>query len=142
MPVPPQEYAPSLFHSPSAAPLPFSGSQQQARIRNSQSSVAGAGLSLGENHFPTNSLTWRELLTGLTTCLFNHGPETRFFNHFRLSSSKVRVTTTTTGKTVMNTQNGNSQTLRHSKAQAVTGCVGLLRKETQDGFTVSVFRDA
>jgi hypothetical protein len=45
------------------------------RIRNSQSSVAGVGLSLGENHFPTNSLTWRELLTGLTTCLFNHGPD-------------------------------------------------------------------
>jgi hypothetical protein len=45
------------------------------QIRNSQSSVAGVGLSLGENHFPTNSLTWRELLTGLTTCLFNHGPD-------------------------------------------------------------------
>jgi hypothetical protein len=45
------------------------------QIRNSQSSVAGAGLSLGENHFPTNSLSWRELLTGLTTCLFNHGPD-------------------------------------------------------------------
>jgi hypothetical protein len=37
--------------------------------------------------------------------------------------------------------NGNSRTLRHSKAQAVTGCVGLLRKATQDDFTVSGFRD-
>jgi hypothetical protein len=42
---------------------------------NSQSSVAGVGLSLGENHFPTDSLTWRELLTGLTTFLFYHGPD-------------------------------------------------------------------
>jgi hypothetical protein len=45
------------------------------QIRNSQSSEAGVGLSLGENHFPADSLTWRELLTGLTTCLFNHGPD-------------------------------------------------------------------
>jgi hypothetical protein len=44
-------------------------------IRNSQSSIAGVGLSLGENHFPTNSLTWRELLIGPTTCLFIHGSE-------------------------------------------------------------------
>jgi hypothetical protein len=62
--------------------------------QNSQSSVAGVGLSLGENHFPTNSLTWRELPTGLTTCLFNHnhlphlervlhtGLTTCFFNLF------------------------------------------------------------
>jgi hypothetical protein len=42
---------------------------------NYQSFVVGVGLSLGENHFSTNSLTWRELLTGLTTCLFNHGPD-------------------------------------------------------------------
>jgi hypothetical protein len=42
------------------------------QIRNYQSSVAGVGLSLGEKHFPTNSLTWREMLTGLTTCLFYH----------------------------------------------------------------------
>jgi hypothetical protein len=56
----------------STSPLRVSTTGQ---IRNSQSSVAGAGLSLGENHFPTNSLTWRELLTGLTTCLFNHGPD-------------------------------------------------------------------
>jgi hypothetical protein len=42
-------------------------------IRNSQSSIVGAGLSLGENHFPTKYLTWREMLTGLTICLFYHG---------------------------------------------------------------------
>jgi hypothetical protein len=44
-------------------------------IRNYQSFIAGVGLSMGENHFPTDSLTWRELLTGLKTCLFNHGPD-------------------------------------------------------------------
>jgi hypothetical protein len=54
--------------------FPFQGLDNR-QIRNSQSSVAGVGLSLGENHFPTNSLTWREFLTGLTTCLFNHGPD-------------------------------------------------------------------
>jgi hypothetical protein len=45
------------------------------QIRNSLRSVVGARLSLGGNHFPTNSLTGRELLTCLTTCLFNHGPD-------------------------------------------------------------------
>jgi hypothetical protein len=44
-------------------------------IRNSQSSVASDGLSLGENHFPSNSITWREMLTGLKTFLFYHGPD-------------------------------------------------------------------
>jgi hypothetical protein len=58
-------------HSPSVASPPSLGLGNRPD-QNSQSSVAGAGLSLGENHFPTNSLTWRELLTGLTTCLFNH----------------------------------------------------------------------
>jgi hypothetical protein len=42
------------------------------RINNYQRSIASVGLSLGENHFPTYSLTWRELFTGLKTCLFNH----------------------------------------------------------------------
>jgi hypothetical protein len=41
------------------------------QIKNSQIFVDGVGLSLGENHFLANSLTWRELLTGLTTYLFN-----------------------------------------------------------------------
>jgi hypothetical protein len=44
-------------------------------IRNSQSFVVGVGLTLGENHFPTISLTWREMLTGLTTYLFYHEPD-------------------------------------------------------------------
>jgi hypothetical protein len=42
------------------------------RIMNSQSSVVGAGISLGENHFQANSLTWREFPRCPTTCLFNH----------------------------------------------------------------------
>jgi hypothetical protein len=54
-------------------------------IRNSQSFVAGVGLSLGENHFPKKSLTWRELLTGLTTCLFNHGPDNPLLQPLPLS---------------------------------------------------------
>jgi hypothetical protein len=61
------------------------------QIKNSKSFVASAGLSLGENHFPTNSLTWRELLIGLTTFLFNHGPDNPLLQHTpRLSSSQVR----------------------------------------------------
>jgi hypothetical protein len=68
-----REYTPSQAQSIGASP-PSLG-LATGRIRNSQSSVAGVGLSLGENHFPTDSLTWRELLTGLTTCLFNHGPD-------------------------------------------------------------------
>jgi hypothetical protein len=61
-------------NSPSVLHLPLWVSAT-GQIRNSQSFVAGVGLSLGENHFPTDSLTWREMLTGLTTCLFNHGPD-------------------------------------------------------------------
>jgi hypothetical protein len=59
------------------------------RIRNYQSSEVGAGVSMGKNHFPVDSLTWRELLTGLTTYFFYH-----FYPNFR----KVRITTTTTGQ--------------------------------------------
>jgi hypothetical protein len=55
--------------------------------------VVGVGLSLGEDHFPTNSLTWREFLTDLTTFLFNHGLTTCFFNQFQLNSRKVRTIT-------------------------------------------------
>jgi hypothetical protein len=73
MPVPPGSIH-LHKHSPSVLHLPLWVSAT-GRIKNSQSSVAGVGLSLGENHFPTDSLTWRELLTGLTTCLFNHGPD-------------------------------------------------------------------
>jgi len=39
-------------------------------IRNSQSSVAATGLPPGELTSPTYSLTWRELLIGLTTYFF------------------------------------------------------------------------
>jgi hypothetical protein len=57
-----------LLHFPSRA-------STTGRIRNSQSSVAVVGLPPGEITSPTNSLTWREFLTGLTTCFFNHGPD-------------------------------------------------------------------
>jgi hypothetical protein len=42
---------------------------------NYQSSIASVGLSLEENEFQTKSFTYRELLIGLTTCLFFHGPK-------------------------------------------------------------------
>jgi hypothetical protein len=76
--------------------LPCLGLQQQAD-QNSQSSVAATGPLPGELTSTTHSLTWRELLTGLTTCLFNHnhlshlervlhtGLTTCFFNHNHLS---------------------------------------------------------
>jgi hypothetical protein len=60
-------------HSPSVLHLPLWASTT-GQIRKSQSSVAGAGLSLGENHFPIDPSPGKELLTGLTACLFNHGP--------------------------------------------------------------------
>jgi hypothetical protein len=75
------------------------------QIRNSQSFVAGAGLTLGENHFPTSSLTWREMLTGLTTCLFYHGPDNPGSStSLQLNSCKFRMTTTTTGQFHSGTQ--------------------------------------
>jgi hypothetical protein len=33
---------------------------------------------MGENHFPADSLTWRELLIGLKTYLFKYGPDNPF----------------------------------------------------------------
>jgi hypothetical protein len=48
----------------------LSGASTTGRIRNSQSSVAVTGLPLGELTSSTHSLTWRELLTCLTTCFF------------------------------------------------------------------------
>jgi hypothetical protein len=48
---------------------------EAGQIKNSLSSIDGVGLSLGEKYFPIDSLTWRELLTGLTTCLFYHEPD-------------------------------------------------------------------
>ena len=47
----------------------LSGSQQQTGSRSIRAQSWCWTLS-GRNHFPTNSLTWKELLTGLTTCLF------------------------------------------------------------------------
>ena len=105
-------------------------------IKNSQSFVAGVGLSLRENHFPSNSLTWREMLIGLTTCLFNHGLATHFFNQFQLNSCKVR--TTTTGQYNSGKHKATSHT--HSRnyvatttknydthtTQTYTGCSGFM----------------
>jgi hypothetical protein len=50
------------------------------QIRNSQSFIASVGFFLGENHFPVDSLTWREFLTGMKNCLFYHGLTNRFFD--------------------------------------------------------------
>jgi hypothetical protein len=70
--VPPGVYT---FKTQSISASPPLWTSTTGWIKNSQSSVAGVGLSLGENHSPINSLTRRELLTGLTTCLFYHGPK-------------------------------------------------------------------
>jgi hypothetical protein len=59
--------SPSVLH----LPLWVSTTGRSGILR---ASVAGVGLSLGENHFPVDSLTWREFLIGLKTCLFYHGP--------------------------------------------------------------------
>jgi hypothetical protein len=83
----PRKYTPSLFNSPSTAPLPFQGFNNRLD-KNSQSTIAVAGIPPGEITSPTTSLTWRELslktyffflknsltwinfLTVLKTCLF------------------------------------------------------------------------
>lgn len=59
--------APSLLNSPSTSPLPFQGFNNKLD-KNSQSTTIVVGLPLGENTFLASSLTWRELLTGLTIC--------------------------------------------------------------------------
>jgi hypothetical protein len=96
MPVPPRSIH-LHKHSPSVLHLPLWVSAT-GQIRNSQSSIAGAGLSLGENHFPADSLTWRELLIGLTTCLFYHGPDNPVLQPVSAQFPQVRITTTTTGQ--------------------------------------------
>jgi len=68
--VPPWEYAPALFHSPLAAPLPSMASAT-GWIRNSQSSVADVGIPLEEITSPTISLNLRDILIVLTTFFFN-----------------------------------------------------------------------
>jgi hypothetical protein len=72
MPVPPQEYTPSLSHSPSACFTSLALGFNNRSDQNSQSSVVATGPLPGEFTSTTHSLTWREFLTGLTTCLFNH----------------------------------------------------------------------
>jgi hypothetical protein len=79
-------------HSPLVLHLPLWVSTT-GRIKNSQSFVAGVGLFLGENYFPADSLTWRELLTGMTICLFYHGLDNPIL---QLNSHKFKITTTTT----------------------------------------------
>jgi hypothetical protein len=67
MPVPPgsihlHKHSPSVLTS-------LSGSWQQARSGTLRARSWCWTLS-GRNHFPANSFTWKELLTGLTTYLF------------------------------------------------------------------------
>jgi hypothetical protein len=68
------EYTPSLSHSPSTASPPSQGlgnrpDQEFSELRSWCWTLSR------RKPLPKNSLTWRELLTGLTTCLFNHGPD-------------------------------------------------------------------
>jgi hypothetical protein len=95
MPVPPRSIH-LHKHSPSVLHLPLWASTT-GQIRKSQSSEAGAGLSLGENHFPADSLTWREFLTGLTTCLFyqpdNHLPHLERVLHTGQTTCFLQLTT-------------------------------------------------
>jgi hypothetical protein len=80
----------TIPHSIDCSTSPFRVSEI-GRIRNSQSSVASVGVSLGENHFPTNSLTWREFLTGMATYLFNHGPDNPLLQPYSTQFPQVRT---------------------------------------------------
>jgi hypothetical protein len=122
MPVPPgsihlHKHSPSVLHLPLWA-------LATGRIRNSQSSVAGAGLTLGENHFPTSSLTWREMLTGLTTCLFYHGPDNPVLQPV-FNSFPARVTVATVDG--HRSKNGNDLTLDTTRSGDFPG-VGFHRR--------------
>jgi hypothetical protein len=98
-------------------------------IRNSQISVAGAGLSLGENHFLANSLTWKEFLTGLTT---------RFFDQLQLSSSKVRKKK----RVKYRSGNGNNyNSVRHNTILVSTDMLGFIGKHRPTSLVTS-FRGA
>jgi hypothetical protein len=71
MPVPPQEYTPSLSPRQSfGANLPCLGLQQQTRSGNLRALWQLQGSFQELSPSSTNSLTWRESLTGLTTCPF------------------------------------------------------------------------
>jgi hypothetical protein len=76
--------------------------------RNSQSSVVSAGLSLGENHFPTNSVTWRDSPIGLTACLFNH-------NHLPQLERVLHIGLTTYFFNSVPTQGGQKQGSKRNK---------------------------
>jgi hypothetical protein len=71
MPVPPGSIH-LHTHSPSVL-TSLSGSRQQAGSGSLRARSWCWTLS-GRNHFPANSFTWKELLAGLTTCLFQHQP--------------------------------------------------------------------
>jgi hypothetical protein len=95
MPVPPQEYTPSLFHSPSTAPLPFQGFNNRSDQEFSEL-CSCCWTPSRRNHFPNNlshlervshrpdnlllqstGLTTRLFkTTGLTTCFFCPAPKT------------------------------------------------------------------
>jgi hypothetical protein len=91
----------------------------RCQIRNSQSSVAGAGLSLGENHFPIDPSPGKSCsqachlassTKGLTTRLFHKLPlqfsQGEDNNNNNRNSVNSRVTTTT-GIWVWTSKNGN-----------------------------------
>jgi hypothetical protein len=124
MPVPPQEYTPSLSHSPSAAPPPFWGFNNRPD-QNSQSSVEAMGLPPGELTSSTHSLTWRELLTGLTTCLFNHGPD----NPLLQPASTQFHQGEDNSKAQYSSGNGsNHNSVRHNMVLASTNMLGFTGK--------------
>jgi hypothetical protein len=96
-----------------------------------QSSVASAGLSLGENHFPTNSLTWRELLIGLATRLFNYGPDNLLLQpvstqfpqgeHNNHWSIQLEKTEGNKSHSIQELRGHNNPQLRHHTAQTNIG---------------------
>ena len=70
--IPHMHVPPGSIHLHKHSPLvltSLSRSRQQARSGSLRARSWCWKLS-GRNHFPANSLTWKELLTGLTTCLF------------------------------------------------------------------------
>ena len=74
MPVPPREYAPSLFHSPSATPIPFQGLGN--RLDQELSELYSWCWILSRRKSLPNKLSHLgEFLIGLTTYLFIHGPD-------------------------------------------------------------------
>jgi hypothetical protein len=118
-------------HSPSMLHLPL-WALTIGHIRNYQSSIVGAGLALGENHFLASSHTYREMLTGLTTCLFYHGPDNPILQPV-FNSFPTRVTFTTVYG--HRSKNGNNLALDTARSGDFPG-VGLHRRHR----TVHPFR--